>query len=437
MKIRIGIIGPNDTIEKIADVTREFENVAEFIFKEYQQYQDIVNLTKEIQQVCDILFFSGEAPYSVSLNSGILDKPALYIPRDGTSFYRTIWEIQKKLPGFSKISSDVVSPTIIDETMKELEIENVKSFYLKYNFGLSHQAIFEFHKSLWDEGKLDACITGFTNVFESLSAAGVQVFKVYPTKPLIRETIQKAILLGTVKKEQEGQIAIQIVRIRNQSEEETSEYSFMLLRNQLEAALIRYTQKNFGAIFPFGRDEFLIFTNRGAIQDIHEIFADQFENSSGGVLLSSGIGLGHTVYDAERNARHALSYALHKNVNCLYLKDGAGDLTGPITKDSDQWLSFENEQSEDEALWNIVEKSGISATYIQKLRGLSKKLSRLEVDAKTVADYLGISQRSARRILTDLVDSGFADVIDEVSQAQTGRPRKIYFLKIKAPDSKV
>jgi hypothetical protein len=221
-----------------------------------------------------------------------------------------------------------------------------------------------------------------------------------------------------------------VVRIRNLNEAETSEYNFLLVRNQLEESLIKYTQANFGAIFPFGRDEYLIFTNRGSITDVEAIYAAQFGEMKDNAILSSGIGLGHTVYDAERNARHALNYALQKKVNCIFMKDGNDILSGPFMQESEQWLSYQTIQSNDKMVAEIAAKSGISAAYVMKLRGLLKKLNRNAVDANTAADYLGISPRSARRILTDLVSAGYAEIAEEASIAQTGRPRKIYQLKI-------
>ncbi|MBS7525368.1 hypothetical protein KHM83_01610 [Fusibacter paucivorans] len=430
MKIRIGVIGPKDSVEKIGAVTKEYEHKAQFDLREYARYPDVLELTSAIQQDCDIVMFSGEAPYAVAQNFGVLNKPAVFIPREGTSFYRTVWEIEKKQPGFKCLSSDIVLPDAVQETMEELGIPYDQTYHLKYEFSLDSDTIIAFHTKLWEAGKIDAAVTGFTSVYEALKRKGIHVYKVYPTKPLIRETIQKAILLGTVKKEQASQIAIQVVRMRNYDEAQTSDYHFMLIRNQLEQSLIRYTQTNFGAIFPFGRDEFMIFTNRGAITDVDAIYATQFGDLKENAILSSGIGLGQTVYEAERNARHALHYALQKKVNCIFLKDGEGVLSGPFMQESERWLSFHTTLRNDEMVAEIVEKSGISAAYIMKLRGLLEKLNHRAVDANTVADYLGISPRSARRILTDLVTAGFAVIVEEASIAQTGRPRKIYELKI-------
>ena len=433
MEIRIGIIGPQDSVEKIMEVAKLFDTVADFVTEIYNDYSDLEQLTLQIQKKCDVLLFSGEAPYSVALNKGILEKPTVFIPREGTSFYRTIWEVHRNQSNFKRLSSDVVSAEVVEEAMEELGIPYDETYHINYNFGIDYNALIEYHKDLWDSGTIDAAITGFTGVYEALKVLGVSVYKVYPTKSLIRESIDRAILLGQVKKEKDAQMAIQVVKLRISDENASSAYTFMLMRNHLEKVLIQYTQQNFGALFPFGRDEYLIFTNRGAIENIAEIFEmqfNQFSNSVQHLIVASGIGFGHTVYDAEMNARNALSYAMQKKHHCIYLKDEKGILTGPFTSEANKWLSYNLMSGKDSAISEISEKSNLSPTYISKLQGLIHKINRKVVDVNTVANYLGISPRSARRILTNLVESGYAQIDYSESKAQTGRPRKMYTLRL-------
>ncbi|MBF4693064.1 helix-turn-helix domain-containing protein [Fusibacter ferrireducens] len=433
MEIRVGIIGPQDSINKIMEVARSLDIVADFVTEVYVDYSNVEKVTLRIQKKCDVLLFSGEGPYSVALKKGILEKPTVFIPRGGTSFYRTVWEIQNKQKLFKRLSSDVVSAEEIKETMEELGIPYDETHYINHNFAEDNNTLIEYHKKLWDSGEIDAAITGFSGVYEALKAHGVSVYKVYPTKSLIRGSLNRVILLGQVKKEKDAQMAIQVVRLRVSDENASSAYNFMLMRNQLEKILIQYTQQNFGALFPFGRDEYLIFTNRGAIENIGEIFEKQFNPFSDRLqylIVSSGIGFGHTVYDAEMNARNALSYAMQKKHHCIYLKDEAGILTGPFTSESNQWISCNLTSGSDSVISEISEKSGLSPAYVSKLQGLIHKIDRKVVDVNTVANYLGISPRSGRRILTALVETGYAQIEYSESKAQTGRPRKMYTLSL-------
>jgi len=430
MKIKIGVIGPPDSLSKILAVAKEYEDVAEFIALEYNKYEDVLEVVKKAQSKSDLLLFSGEGPYTVAAANNLIEKPAVFIPREGTGLYRAVLEMNKKLNDFTILSSDAVTPQVIEETMRELEIPHEKCYHIEFDYKLDMKTIIAFHKNLWHEKKVNVCLTGFTIVYEALANEGIPVFRIYPTNPLIRESIYKLILLGNVKREKEGQIAIQIVRNRNLHEFEFEDYEFMLNHNRLEKALIEYTRKCFGTIFPLGQGSFMIFTNRGAISNIGEIIEAQFGDVGEGMIIASGIGYGYTVYEAEHNARQALHYALHKNDTCIYLKDSDGTISGPFMKESDLWLDYQSEQAFDEDVIHIAELSGISATYVLKLRGLIKKINKQAVDAKITADYLGITERSARRILASLANVGLSQVQEEVSRSSTGRPRKIYYLNI-------
>lgn len=430
MKNKIGIVGPPDSLSKILAVAKEYEDVAEFVALEYQRYEDVLYVVEEVQKKCDMLLFSGEGPYTVAKAHGVIKRPSVFIPREGTGLYRAIWEMNSKLKKFKVMSSDVVSPSMLQETMDELEVPFEKCFYLKYGFEKDMDTIINFHKKMWYENKVDACLTGFTYVYESLAQEGIDVFRVYPTNPLIREAIYKLILLGMVNKEKEGQIAIQIIRNRNLHEFEFEDYEFLMIHNKLEKALIEYTRRCFGTMFPLGQGSFMVFTNRGAIGNIEEIVEAQFGKIGSGVIISSGIGFGYTVYEAERNAREALHHSLKKEETCIYLKDSSGVISGPFMKESDMWFDYQSELTTGDQITETAEKAGVSATYIYKLRGLIKKINRQNVDSKITADYLGITDRSARRILASLASVNLAEVIEEVSRSSTGRPRKLYHLKI-------
>ena len=432
LKNRIGIVGPPDSLSKILYVAREYEEAAEFVAIEYTRYEDVLKVVEEVQSKCDMLLFSGEGPYTVAKVNDVIKKPCVYIPREGTGLYRAVWEMNSKLESFANLSSDVVSPEVLKETMLELDVPFEKCYYLKYGFEKDMDTIIDFHKKMWHEKKVDACLTGFNYVQKTLENEGIKVFRVYPTNPLIRESIYKLILLGMVKKEKEGQIAIQIIRNRNLHEFEFEDYDFLMIHNRLEKTLIEYTRRCFGTMFPLGQGSFMVFTNRGAIDNIEEIVEAQFGNLGEGVIISSGIGYGYTVYEAERNAREALHHAMRKENTCIYLKDSDGTFSGPFMRGSDLWMDYQSVVSSDPRVTQIADQAGISATYVLKLRGLMKKINRQQVDSKIAADYLGITERSARRILGSLESVGLAQVTDEVSRSSTGRPRKVYLLKIES-----
>lgn len=435
MKLKISVIGSADTVEKILMVAEEFQDKAEFKPFKYIDKSETVELTKKSQEDSDILIFSGEAPYTIALNEGVIKKPSVFIPRTGTCIYRTLWQMRDDDIDIKRISTEVLPEKEIVETMEELDIvlDKVYTYDFKYTFDIEYNELADFHYNLWKDGKINAVVTGFTRIFLLLKEKGMHVYKLYPTKSLIRECINEAILLGKVKKVQDAQIAVQVVKIRNRGEKFSSDYEFMKLKNKLESTLIEYTRDNFGSLFPLGRDEYLIFTNRGSIENIYNIFdlhSNVYIKEHSKIILSSGIGFGNTVYEAEINSRIALKHSIRKDYNCAFLMDESGNVSGPFSNEDNISLTYDMSSGKDEEIRAISEKTSLSPVYISKIRALIAKLNRNILDANVVSSYLGISTRSARRILNVLVTSGFGEEKYTESKAKTGRPRKIYEINL-------
>ncbi|SKC45608.1 hypothetical protein [Maledivibacter halophilus] len=435
MNLKIAVIGSEDTVDRILEVTKEFEGKAEFMPFKYKDKSQTIEYTKEIQKNSDAIIFSGEAPYTIALNAGVIKKPSVYVPRKGTSLYKVLWKMRDDNIDIKRISTEILSTEEVVETMEELEVdfEKIYNYDFDHSFKFEHKELADFHYNLWKDGKISAAVTGFTNIFYMLKDRGMPVYKLYPTKPLIREYINKAILLGKVKKVQQSQTAVQIVKIRNRGESFSSDYEFMMIKNKLESKLIKYTRDNFGSLFPLGRDEYLIFTNRGSIENIYNIFnfhSEIYIEEDSKIILSSGIGFGNTVYESEINARIALSHSIKRNYNCTFIMDESSNVSGPFSNEEDKRFTYDMSSGKNEEIRELAEKTSLSPVYISKLRGLIEKIDRNIVDANVVSSYLGISTRSARRILNVLVKSGFGKVKHTESKAKTGRPRKIYEINI-------
>ncbi|MFJ7936285.1 hypothetical protein [Sporosarcina sp. NPDC096371] len=62
------------------------------------------------------------------------------------------------------------------------------------------------------------------------------------------------------------------------------------------------------------------------------------------------------------------------------------------------------------------------------MKSIIKKRAREEISASELAQFMQITTRSARRILSELEGDGLAHVMAEESPLMAGRPRKVYKL---------
>ena len=73
-----------------------------------------------------------------------------------------------------------------------------------------NQAI-QWHKDLYNEGKTNVMITGFTDVYSELKKSGYPVYRLEPTIPLIKVAYKQLKSKYALNKAQYSQIAVEIL----------------------------------------------------------------------------------------------------------------------------------------------------------------------------------------------------------------------------------
>ncbi|MGE5632980.1 MAG: hypothetical protein ACM3TR_18075 [Caulobacteraceae bacterium] len=428
MKIKLGIIGSIETIDKIRSVLEEFADKADAFIYCYHDKRETIEMLEECQNKADVILFSGQVPYSIAHQECNIRKPTVFIPRTGTSVYRAFWQMKMGNIDFSRISFDTIEQQAIGEVLKELDISLDKIYVKSYPGDIDYKELTDFHYNLWKDKKINVAATCLSTTYRNLKALGVPVYRLFPTRHLIRECIYKAVYKGNVEKIKATQMAVQIVKIKSPNKNISTEYEFLKIKNKLEEGLISYTQENLGSIFPFGRDEYLIFMTRGSI----DAYCTSFKlpryieaESDLKVEMASGIGFGDSVHEAEVNARNALDFALKENKNCCFILDESGIILGPVFEEESNPLAYDL-LVEDDAMIEMAKNIQISPSYVSKIKSILVKLNKNCIEAEELANYLGISVRSARRILKQITDAGYGSIIASESRAGIGRPRQIY-----------
>jgi len=421
MTVKIGVIGPQDSIDLIKSVAKNMEEDFELVLGIYDRKEETVELTKEIQIKVDVLLYTGNIPYRVAVQSGSITKPALYVPMIGTSLARILWDIKNKGLSYNRLSIDTINLSDVLEIGDELGIDFERIKIIDFDPLESYENLAEKHAKLAINNKTDVAITGLSTTHKILQKKGVSSYRIRPTLYLLKEHLKKAIYIGDVKKQRSSQVNVMIFKLNC---EECIDYKFLKLRNRFEHGLIELANRVFGTVFPQGQVEFMLFATRGVVEtrqmptEVLNILSKITENFSG------GIGYGHTVYRAEMNARMALNRAISYDGACLYKMESNGRLEGPF-REGEFALSYQLQET-DNYVKKIAEKIGLSTAYIGKIESLIEKTNTNLFSAEEFGSSLDISSRSARRILNKIVDKGYAEVVAHESPNKTGRPRKIF-----------
>lgn len=77
MKVRAGIVGPQDSVNLMCDIAKEFDNFISVPFV-YQRVEDTVKIVQKNRHTVDFWVFSGMTPYTVA--SQAFSEPFFSIP---------------------------------------------------------------------------------------------------------------------------------------------------------------------------------------------------------------------------------------------------------------------------------------------------------------------------------------------------------------------
>lgn len=435
-KIRIGIIGPEDTLMIIKKIAEPYTE-ATWKFYNYKDPHEAVDLVRKHVKTDDVFIFTGEVPYQMVMNQNEdIHKPLLYIPHDGISLYRTIFEMTyHHQVSLERISIDTISEDVIQEVFRELGVPYPQVYLISELCPENDPLTWgDIHLRLWKENKVDCIVTTIRSTYNYLVKNKAPVYGVRPTQSVIRECLENAKSLGLLQYAKSGQVLIQLIIIDRLSElihYHGSEYEVQKVRLELYKRLLDYAQEIEGAFTPLGNDDsFLLVTTQGAYQRytggklLNPIPDWVLENMP--ITVSVGIGEGQTGSEAEAHARIALKYAQQSGGGCSFLVTTNGDVNGPLTNEKPPSFAYQL----DGKLFEIAKQAKVSPATIGKLSSAIDKLQRNQLTAVELSQALKITPRATRRILSHLEQSKVVERIGEESTSNTGRPRTIYKINL-------
>lgn len=426
MKVKLGLVGPADSLERIARASEGFRDAVELVPRVYRVKEESVALAKELDPAVDVILFSGVIPYKIVALSNATTKPLLYLPRAGMSLARPLWEMRERHEPFSRISIDSFAYRDVAEVAEELGVSFESVVPVEYEESTSYEDLARAHETLYRGGEVDVALTGLSRTVELLKARGVPCHRIFPTKYIIREYVEKAVYVAQNERLRSYQLSVAILRLGLCKAAAPTEYDYLKRRNAFERVLIDCAKGLLGSVFPSGHNEYLLFATRGTIDGSDWLDALAKSADEAGIQYSVGLGYGVTAYGAEANARMALERAAAAAGSCAFAVDENGEIQGPLRSSSSLTYAL----SGDAGLMELAEKTGLSPAHLSRIRSMLRAGRSNRVGVDELAAALGVGPRSARRILRSLADAGKAEVAALESRSVSGRPRTLYDVHI-------
>lgn len=448
MALRIGFIGPVEAIDIVKSYNINLENEISILYLPYSKLSDINELCTDNLALVDAFLFSGELPYLfVSKKISEYKKPCYFLPLPREELYKLLLSlvVNNKDIDFSRIYIDFISigyncmglddiipknkfPYTFPHDMMEQINQNV-------NDGMDDEEleqIFKFMKSthidLFKKNKIDISITRIGNIVKNLRSKGLTTYYLFPGKST---TIH---MINTIKNNIKLQsLENTLCTIGNISIYDTAK-NISIVDNEanlkqvtLYKALIDYSLSN-GIPYSIQNNGFNIeiYISKGLLMELtgnytHCSLLEYIKNTLP-YKVNIGWGIGFNIKDARENAENANQNSARSGGNCSFIITESKSIIGPLSEMN--CLQYDN--SKDEYIEELSLQTGLSSLTLKKLTSVMDKLNTDELSSKDVACYLGITERSANRILSKLLKGGFVSASYKTTEKLIGRPKRIY-----------
>ncbi len=393
----------------------------------YQNEREAPDKVLRLGPQVDVFLFASQMPLEYARRAGVLRAPATFVPLAGSALLATLLRARAEARyGLSRVSVDVLARSEAEEAFAELGIAP-GSIHVRED-PANPSALAAFHERLWRRDPSSVAFTCLESVAQRLAAAQIPVYLVRPTGSAIRAALGTATLLGVHRRLEEAQLAVAVVDVpmlRETSRRPVPRQSREELRLTVHRFLLQEAQRIQGTVCPAGDHTFLIIATRGSLASITDgfrvpPFSDRARGELG-IALEVGAGLGRTAQEAEAHARAALARSHAGPGRGGFALDREGQALAPVPR------------------WPAAASPGRP----KGLATLSRLASTLPdgdgahvVDAETAGRLLGVTPRTARRLLHGLVDEGLAWPMPPNRTPQPGRPRQFYRLVTENLDSR-
>lgn len=428
--VRVGIVGPPDVVRRMIDVghalaTDELTAMS-LVGTDYQKQSQIPDRVRGIVDDVDAVLFAGPLPYDVAEQAGVLTRPATYVQLAGSSLYGAMLRADRTGGiDLERVSIDSLDSKAIAEAYDECELSRRKVRSLKYDGPDSAARFVEFHRKHYEAGRTTAALTTIGDVDRALQRAKVPVVRIRATTPALRTSLRAAALLGAGSLLEAAHVVVGLIEVpelpKRPAHGVHGPWAMQEVRLGMVKALRPETDRLAISVMPRDERSFALIATFSAVSELTRrftaaSFAGRLQKATG-VTPLIGFGLGSTAAAAESNAELALADARGSGGARVYLRRRDGSALA-MRRDPDEAAPAE-----------LVESKHLDAFRVLR-DGLAEVDAGAQlVDAESASQLLGISPRTARRVLQELARDGLAwPVPPPASVVTPGRPRQTYRL---------
>lgn len=426
--MKIAIVGAADSVDKIYNTLEKKYTDIEFILKKEDKIEKMLKIIKGIKDEIDGIYLTGIGVYYALVNDNEieLDKPVVYTRRGSIGLIKSFWELKEKRHNILnlKLGIDVVEKETLLNVINEFDIKLKKIFYQKYEIQKTEEEYLEEYLKSYENIEIDCVFTAFGYIYNVLKEKKIPVYRIQATNIEIESEFKTLLNRIELTNNRKDKIGIEIIKIDSIKSSLDNNLENKL---KLEKKLLEYSKEVEGKIQVSDNKEYMIISNIEMLKSKENLkvilnLKEDFEKIGEKLLI--GIGEGHTIFQAEKNARVALKLSLNQEGKIFY--SNGEKIRGPLLNVEE----LEYKSVSDEKIKNIADEIGISPIYLEKIKGMIKKQKKDSFTSIEIAKILNITPRSVNRIVKKIIEKDYAESVQVENSVTAGRPRRIIKFKI-------
>lgn len=434
MKVRIGAIGPPDSLQIIREVA-ELDSRIELVEFEYFGSEELPGIMAKHRYDVTQWIFSGQVPYYYCLERGLIsDKEALFPPQHGMALLGTCLQVMQDQGRFvSKMSLDTVDGAVVNSLFSEYRLDKISFSLMDYQTYKDYDEIIRFHFENFKSGKTEVAITCLLKVYLALQKLGIPCYRIVPSKIAIRTVLDLLVSRAQSQVYEKQKVAIVGFELIGEGgTPKKAVYNFEEQQKELEfeLELLQIAKKLNGTLINKGSGTHFIYTTQGDYEMLisERPFAQMADeiNLKTSLRFNIGIGSGYTIHGAEQHVQQAFEYDGIEDGRKIIYVDEDGILTSQFGSQGEAYsLSIALP-----AFWNqVLKEHGYREHIPLRIYQYIKLKNIPQFTSDMITSLLKNTERNSRRILSELEQMGLIRVLEEENPSgKRGRPKKMYEL---------
>jgi hypothetical protein len=356
--------------------------------------------------------------FSPSLPVGVIRPSALDL---SLALYRAQERGWRPTP----VSLDTFAADAVESVVDALELDPAEVANLPYSPDQTVDDIAGFHRAIHERtGGRSYVVSNRAAVIARLRGA-IPILSGMPEPTTIRSTLHELVLRIESQRANAQRFAAGIFVVPRSPDQDRARIGLMnLLLNTPEFADALIEDR--------GRRGVVVFAHKALFERITENWVavpalDEAARALG-VRVSAGFGVGTSARNCVRLAEQAATRAEAADDPCGYLIEDSGVIIGPMGAAKSSLTYSYRAHGRD--LERVARAVGLSATTVSRLAALDASLNGRTVSPSELAESLGITDPSGRRLIRKLAA---AELVTSEGTAQThprGRPTRLYRLRV-------